>query len=130
MLDACNLVRHGGEVVLVGVPWRKLADISAHEILRAVFFNYVNLRSGWEWELPILSRAFVWEELLEGYNNASHDIMGGFERALEWLRRGHVQVDGLVRTASPAEPASLYDAIGKREIAEPLIVLDWLNSGL
>ncbi len=129
VLDACKLVRHGGEVVLVGVPWRKLTDLSAHDMLHAVFFNFVHLRSGWEWELPILSRAFVWEELLEGYNNASHDILGGFERALEWIRRGLVQVDGLVAVRSPATPADLYAEIASRSLEEPFIVLDWSRVG-
>lgn len=127
VLDACNMVRHGGEVVLVGVPWRKLTEISGHEILHAVFFNFVHLRSGWEWELPIRSRAFVWEELLEGYNNVSHDVIGGFERALDWLRKGLVQVEGLVTTRSPADPATLYREIAGRSVKEPFIVLDWMG---
>jgi len=125
VLDACNLVRQGGEVVLVGVPWRKLTSITAHDVLKAVFFNYVHLRSGWEWELPVLSRGFVWEELLEGYNNASQNIFGGFGKALNWLDRGLVKVDGLVATRVPDDPADLYAAIAARRIREPLIVLDW-----
>jgi len=125
VLDACNLVRQGGEVVLVGVPWRKLTQITAHDVLRAIFFNYVHLRSGWEWELPILSRGFVWEELLEGYNNSSQSIFGGFRKALNWLERGLVNVEGLVVSRSPADPAGLYSDIAAYRIREPLIVLDW-----
>jgi threonine dehydrogenase-like Zn-dependent dehydrogenase len=66
VLDACNIVRPQGEVVLVGVPWVPKTSLLAHDILRAVFFNYVILRSGWEWSLPLHERNFIWEELYEG----------------------------------------------------------------
>ncbi|WP_198937945.1 hypothetical protein, partial [Pelomonas sp. KK5] len=125
VLDGCQLVRKQGEVVLVGVPWKKLAEIDAHALLRAVFFNFVTLRSGWEWEIPLHGRGFVWEELLEGYNNAPHSSFSGFERALAWLAEGRIRLPGLVHTAHPAEPARLYADIAARRIAEPFIVLDW-----
>ena len=125
VLDACNMVAQGGEVVLVGVPWRRHTDLSAHEIMHSVFFNFVQLRSGWEWALPIRSRGFVWEELLEGYNNASHSIFSGFERALKWLAEGRLNFAQFRCLVKPDDPASLYEAIGKRAIEEPFIVLDW-----
>lgn len=125
VLAGCGMVRRGGEVVLVGVPWRKLTDHSAHDVMRAVFFNLITLRSGWEWELPITGRGFVWEEVLEGYNNAPHSIFGGFAKALAWLAEGRIPLEGLVHHASPADPAKLYADIAGRTIAEPFIVLDW-----
>ena len=51
-LDGCKVVKKKGEIALVGAPWTQKADIQAHEFLREIFFNYVILRSGWEWELP------------------------------------------------------------------------------
>jgi threonine dehydrogenase-like Zn-dependent dehydrogenase len=125
VLEGCQMVRRGGEVVLVGVPWRPLTDLSAHHLLSAVFFNHVTLRSGWEWELPIHAHDFQWDELLEGYNNAAHSIFGGFARALEWLAEGRFRLDGMTHVASPADPARTYAAIMARQIAEPFIVLDW-----
>ena len=125
VLDSCNIVRQLGEVVLIGVPWRKLTDIDAHDILSAVFFNMINLRSGWEWEIPVLSRGFAWEEVLEGYNNASHSTFGGFERALHWLSEGRINVEGLVAMVSPEDPAQVYDDVISRTIAEPFIIYDW-----
>ncbi|NUS69028.1 MAG: zinc-binding dehydrogenase, partial [Ensifer adhaerens] len=125
VIDACRLVRKLGEVVMVGVPWRQATEISAHELLRAVFFNLVTLRSGWEWEFPILGRDFVWEELLEGYNNAPHSILGGFLRALEWLSEGLIEVEGLICHVTPDDPASLYSDISRRVIEQPFIVIDW-----
>lgn len=125
VLAGCQMLRRGGEAVLVGVPWRKLTDHSAHEVMRAVFFNLITLRSGWEWELPILGRDFLWEELLEGYNNAPHSILGGFARALDWLAEGRIPLEGLMHRASPGDPAQLYADIAARKIAAPFIVLDW-----
>lgn len=124
-LDGCKIVRRMGEVVLVGVPWRKLSDHTAHDVTHAVFFNHATLRSGWEWELPIHGRSFLWEELLEGYNNAPHSIFGGFERSLQWLAEGQIPLDGLILRAIPHDPAALYSAIMARQITEPFIVLDW-----
>lgn len=125
VLDACRIVRQGGEVVLVGVPWRQLTNIAAHDVLREVFFGFVHLRSGWEWEVPIHGRDFVWEELLEGYNNAPQSIFSGFGKALRWLEEGRVNVSDLVTTRPAGDPASLYHSIAERQIEEPLIVLDW-----
>lgn len=125
VLLGCAMLRRGGEIVLVGVPWRKLSDASAHDVMRAVFFNLITLRSGWEWELPIYERGFIWEELLEGYNNATHSIFGGFSKALSWLADGKIPLNGLVHHASPLDPSALYEKIASRQIAEPFIVLDW-----
>ncbi|RVJ74951.1 MULTISPECIES: hypothetical protein [Sinorhizobium] len=128
VLKGCRIVRRMGEVVLVGVPWRKYTDLTAHDVLNPVFFNHVTLRSGWEWELPMHGRSFQWEELLGGYNNALHSIFSGFSRALEWLTEGKIPLDGLVRSTSPDNPERLYADIMARHIDEPFIVLDW--SGL
>ena len=124
-LEGCRIVQRMGEVVLVGVPWRKLSDHSAHDVTQAVFFNHVLLRSGWEWELPMHGRSFQWEELLEGYNNAPHSIFGGFERAMRWLAEGRVPLAGLVHRATPDDPAALYSSIQARKISEPFILIDW-----
>jgi threonine dehydrogenase-like Zn-dependent dehydrogenase len=124
-LEACQVVRKRGEVVLVGVPWKANTGILAHEILHAVFFNFVVLRSGWEWDVPILARSFVWEELYEGYNNAPHSTYTGLAKALKWLSEGRIPVDGLVRSLSPSDPSTLYNALLNREIDETFVVLDW-----
>lgn len=127
VLDGCKIVRKRGEVVLVGVPWKPCAQISAHEILNAVFFNFVTLRSGWEWEIPVLSRDFVWEELLAGYNNAPHSNFSGFALAMRWLAERRICLNGLMARVSPQDPAQVYADIDSRTIAEPFIIYDWEN---
>lgn len=125
VLEGCRIIRRMGEVVLVGVPWRKHTDLTAHDVLNAVFFNHVTLRSGWEWELPMHARSFLWAELLEGYNNAPHSIFSGLSRALDWLAEDKIPLHGLVHHAKPDDPATLYGDIMARHIVEPFIVLDW-----
>jgi len=128
VLDACNVVRKRGEVVLVGVPWKAHTSILAHDVLRPVFFNFVVLRSGWEWEVPITNRDFVWEELYEGYNNAPHTTMSGLDKALRWLDQGHVKTDGLIRKLSPSDPQGVYGSILDGKVEEPFVVFDWANA--
>lgn len=125
VLDGCRIVRPHGEVVLVGVPWRRLTEIHAHDILHAVFNNFVHLRSGWEWEVPILARAFKWEELLEGYNNTPQSVFSGFEKILAWLADDRIHAAGLIRRISPANPAAAYETLKARGFEEPFIVFDW-----
>jgi threonine dehydrogenase-like Zn-dependent dehydrogenase len=125
VLDGCKVVRKKGEVVLVGVPWKAHTQILAHEILNAIFFKFAVVRSGWEWEVPIRGRDFVWEELYQGYNNAPHSTMSGLKLALDWLAAGKIPLAGLVTTRKVVDPQTIYDALMAKKIAEPFVVLDW-----
>lgn len=125
VLDGCRIVRQNGEVVLVGVPWRRQTDLSAHDLLSAVFNGFVELRSGWEWAFPLVSRSFRWEELLEGYNNSSQSIMSGFRKAMKWLAEDRIPLEGMVRVETPGDPAKVYRALLQRSVNEPFVVLDW-----
>ena len=127
VLDGCKVVRKMGEVVLVGVPWKAHTQILAHEILHAIFFKFAVVRSGWEWEVPILSQGFVWEELYRGYNNAPHSTMSGLRLALDWLAADKVPLAGLVTTQKVVNPQTNYDALIAKKIAEPFVVLDWMD---
>jgi threonine dehydrogenase-like Zn-dependent dehydrogenase len=125
VLDGCRMVRQNGEVVLVGVPWRRQTDLSAHELLNAVFNGFVELRSGWEWAFPLVSRSFKWEELLGGYNNSAQSIMAGFRKAMKWLMEDRIPLAGMVRVESPEAPEKVYRELLARSIDEPFVVFDW-----
>lgn len=125
VLDGCRIVRPHGEVVLVGVPWRRLTEHHAHDVLHAVFNNFVHLRSGWEWEVPILARSFKWEQLLEGYNNQPQSVFSGFAKILQWLAEGRVRTEGLIRRLSPNEPATVYADLKGRRFDEPFGIFVW-----
>jgi threonine dehydrogenase-like Zn-dependent dehydrogenase len=114
VLDGCKMVRKGGEVVLVGVPWKKLTEVTAHELLHAVFHKYVVLRSGWEWELPGSSADF-----------RPHSIMSSCNLAAKWLKEGRVNVDGLVEMSDPMGAQCLYQDLLNRRASGLFQVFDW-----
>jgi threonine dehydrogenase-like Zn-dependent dehydrogenase len=113
-LDACRVVRQRGEVVLTGVPWLRKTDLFAHELLSEVFFRYVVLRSGWEWEIPGRDTPFR-----EG------SIWGNLAAALEWLAAGKVRVDGLHEKRSPREAAEVYRELAAGRSAKLSVLFDW-----
>lgn len=116
-LDALNVVRKRGEVVQVAAPWQPFTDISAHEIQRAIFFNYPVVRSGWEWELPRTPAEFrsgsIWENL---------------RGALAWLADGSIDVGGLYRMADPQDAQQVYQTFLAREESSLAVLFDWTRS--
>lgn len=99
VLDACRAVRPRGEVVLIGVPWARTADVQAFDLLHAVFHKYAVVRSGWEWELPRHPGHFQ-----------PHSIWGNFATALTWLAEGRVFPTG-VHTSTGTDPAAAADML-------------------
>ncbi|MDA0322989.1 MAG: zinc-binding alcohol dehydrogenase [Verrucomicrobia bacterium] len=114
VLDACRVVRKRGEVVLVGVPWRRQTNASAHDVLSLVFHKYVVLRSGWEWELPHHAADF-----------APHSIHSGFDKALRWLAAGHISIDNMITKANPLAPQNVYQDLLHRRTKGLFSVFDW-----
>ncbi|CAN5451317.1 zinc-binding dehydrogenase [soil metagenome] len=113
-LDGCRMIKKGGEVVLVGTPWRKQTEISAWEITQAVFYKFAQLRSGWEYELPDLATEF-----------RRGSIMENFASALKWLANGKVKVDGLYHKVSPADPQKAYQDLLHNRAPSLVTLFDW-----
>ncbi len=114
VLDACSSVRKGGEVVLVGVPWKKRTDLAAFDLLHAVFHRYVILRSGWEWEVPLLPTDFK-----------QNSIYGNIAAALRWIGTGRVRMDGLYRLEPPERAAEAFSSLAAGTCDRLGIVFDW-----
>lgn len=115
-VDACKLVRKRGEVVLVGVPWRRRTEVYAFEILHAVFHRYAVLRSGWEWELPINPTEFK-----------VGSVMGDLSGAVQWLAQGRVKAEGMYKLAQPGDCQNVYqDLLHQRGSLS--VVFDWSTS--
>lgn len=112
VLDASKLIKKGGELVLVGVPWKKRTDLPAFDLLHAIFHRYVTVRSGWEWELPLHPTTFGTGSILEN-----------FETALRWLHQGRVKVEGLYEVRPPEEAQIAYQRLLKQEAMG--VVFDW-----
>jgi threonine dehydrogenase-like Zn-dependent dehydrogenase len=114
VLDACKIVRKRGEVVMVGVPWKRMMDMQAHDLLHAIFHKYAVLRSGWEWEVPYQATDFVMGSLF-----------GQYAGALRWLCEGRVKVDGLYTKVSPRDCQQAYQALLHKTAEKLAIVFDW-----
>jgi threonine dehydrogenase-like Zn-dependent dehydrogenase len=113
-LDACRAVGRGGEVVLVGVPWKKQTELSAHAVFHEVFHRYVTLRSGWEWELPLHAEKFV-----------GPSTFGNFAGALAWLADKRIDVSGLYEAVSPVDAQRVYQDLLHQRASRLAVVFDW-----
>lgn len=113
-LDACKLVKRRGEVVLIGVPWRRRTDLSAHELLNAIFHRYAVVRSGWEWEVPRTSTDF-----------RTGSINENLGAALQWLHDRRVQVAGNYAIYDPRDCQEAYQALLNAREKSLAIVFDW-----
>jgi threonine dehydrogenase-like Zn-dependent dehydrogenase len=118
VLDACAMVRKRGEVVLVGVPWTRKTDLSAHELLDIVFHKYAVLRSGWEWELPLHATDF-----------RVGSIYGNLAGAMQWLADDRLAVDGLYTCTSPSDAQQAYQALLHNKAPRLGIMFDWATTG-
>lgn len=116
VLDAIRLVCKRGEVVLVGVPWKKNCDATAFDITYEVFHRYVVLRSGWEHELPRLQSDFH-----------PHSIIGGYSTIMQWLAENKFRVEGLSAIHSPQDAQQVYQNILHRRNTALFEIFDWQN---
>ena len=116
VLDGARVVRKGGEVVLVGIPWKRCTDLTAHELLDVVFHNYVVLRSGWEWELPYQSSDF-----------RPHSIYSDYRLALRWLAENRIPSQGSITLHRPEEAQDVYQGLLHGKAKGLFQVFDWRN---
>jgi len=114
VLAACRSVRRGGEVVLIGTPWVRRTDLTAHELLHEVFHRYVHLRSGWEWEVPLQPVPF-----------RHNSIYGQLAGALRWLAQGRIVVEGMYAHYAPSQAQAVYQALLARSNDRLLAMFDW-----
>jgi threonine dehydrogenase-like Zn-dependent dehydrogenase len=114
VLEGCWVVCKRGEVVLIGVPWRRYTDRTAYELAHAIFHRYVVVRSGWEWELPLHAEEF-----------RTNSIFGNHEAALWWLAQGKISVKGLYSAASPQDCQQVYQSLLHGEWHTLTAVFDW-----
>jgi len=108
------MLRKRGELVLIGTPWQRRTERYAQELLSLVFFNYVTLRSGWEWEVPHHPTDF-----------RPGSLSANYTAALRWLAEGRVLVDGLYTLASPREAQQVYQDILHQRSPALATVFDW-----
>lgn len=114
VLDACKSVKKRGEVALIGAPWKRQTEISAHDLMHTIFHRYVVLRSGWEWELPLFETEFK-----------TNSIYGNYVAAMRWLEQGFMTVEGLYELCRPADAQKVYQDLLYHRLARLAAVFDW-----
>jgi NADPH:quinone reductase-like Zn-dependent oxidoreductase len=114
VLDGCNIVKKGGEVILVGVPMVRRSEIYAQEILNKVFRNSLILRSGLEWQVP-----------RHEVDYRQNSLFGQMEAALKWLAMGSIIVEGLCDMTSPEKAQSIYQDVLHKRMKRLSAVFDW-----
>lgn len=109
-------LRRGGELFLIGVPWRKTTNTDGHSLLLQIFYGFLRVHSGWEWSLPRRSGEFLPD---------SH--YRSLEKSLQWIAEGKLSVEGIGVTRDPADCARVYRDIGDDVVLEQAscVLFDW-----
>jgi len=109
------LAATGAEIVLVGVPWKSSAALSASELLQAVFTKYLQIRGGWEWEIPTLPAPF-----------ARGSVLQNMQHAMRLLERGQIQAEPLrSHLVPPSEAEAVYNGLLEDKETYHSAVFDW-----
>ncbi len=113
-VDGCQVLQQYGELSQIGAPWAQRNNATAHELLRLIFFNYLTVRSGWEWQLPNHRTAFRRASIFENY-----------AAGLQWLHDERVKVDGLYELINPQQAQQAYQDIYHRRLTCLAPMFDW-----
>lgn len=114
VVEVAKLLRHGGELSLVGVPWKKTSDRPAFDLLHAIFHQMISVRSGWEHELSVGRPHFHGPSRVDA-----------FETAMRLMAEGRIPLDGMTRLNPAAEARTVYAELMAGEREELFQLLDW-----
>ncbi|MCX6046128.1 MAG: dehydrogenase [Chloroflexi bacterium] len=113
-LDGCKALKKDGEMSQVAAPWSRRTEIYAQELLRLVFFNYLTVRSGWEWKLPLHPTPFQ-----------TNSIWGNFAAAMDWLATKRVVVADLYELVDPHNAQQVFQDLLHQRTESLAQVFDW-----
>jgi Zn-dependent alcohol dehydrogenases len=107
-------IRQGGELSLVGVPWRRTSEAYAYDLLKEIFCSYIHIYSGWEWSIPLHSGRF----------NPNSNFRS-FETALNWIADDVIHTDGIYKLVEPEDCGTIYPAIASGTFDSTCAIFDW-----
>ena len=113
-VDGCAVLQPYGELSQIGAPWAQRNEATAHELLRLIFFNYLTVRSGWEWQLPNHPTNF-----------RRGSIFANYAAGLQWLHDERVKVDGVYELMNPQQAQQAYQDILHRRLTSLAPMFDW-----
>jgi threonine dehydrogenase-like Zn-dependent dehydrogenase len=101
---------------MIGAPWGGVANsVPSSELTRLIFFRFLRLRSGSEWEIPRQP-----EPLAIGSNHQNSVT------ALGWLATGRLQVDPIItHRIQPEEAPAAYKGLAERPNDYLGVIIDW-----
>lgn len=100
--SAVQLASDHGEIVMVGAPWRgEENSVPSSRLTRDIFFRFLRLRSGSEWEIPRQVDRYV-----------PHSILANVKTGLRWISEDRIRVGHLItHRIDPNEIQSAYDGL-------------------
>lgn len=115
-MTGVKLTQRHGELSLVGSQWgvgTQTSDLL--RVLGTIFERYIHIRSGWEWQLPILPTSF-------GPSSLAHNATS----ILNWLQTGQLRVQPmLTHHVKPESAATVYGEMVANKDQYLGVVFDW-----
>lgn len=123
VLDGLNIARKGGEISVIGVPWKKNTELSAHEILNKIFYNFIKVYSGWEHQVPL--REYEPHPVLKAdyYNGISG--VTNYKKAMELLNEKRLSLKGQYEIRPFEDGQAIYDDIYNKVSKAVSTVISW-----
>lgn len=118
LVSGIGLAQNGGEIVMIGAPWGgEENSVPSSRLTRDLFFRFLRLRSGSEWEIP-----------RQPQPPQADSIHANVETGLAWLAEGRLQVAPLItHQVPPAEIQAAYEGLLKRKDEYLGVILRWTN---
>lgn len=115
-MTGVKLVQRHGELSLVGSQWGVgTQNTDALRFLGTIFEQYVHIRSGWEWQLPILPNSTSVSSLVHN----AQSILG-------WLDSGRLQVEPMLsHLVRPEEANTVYGEMVANKDRYLGVVFNW-----
>lgn len=115
-MTGIKLTQRHGELSLVGSQWGVgTQNTDALRLLGTIFERYIHIRSGWEWQLPILPTSF-------GPSSLVHNA----ESILGWLSEGCLSVVPMLsHRVVPSEANEVYSTMVQNKDSYLGVVFDW-----
>lgn len=115
-MTGVKLTQRHGELSLVGSQWGEgRQNTDALRFLGTIFERYIHIRSGWEWQLPILPTTF-------GPSSLVHNA----ESILNWLSEGRIIVGPMLsHHVAPSTCDTVYSEMVGNKDQYLGVVFDW-----
>jgi 2-desacetyl-2-hydroxyethyl bacteriochlorophyllide A dehydrogenase len=117
-MTGIKLTQRHGELSLVGSQWgtgTQTADTL--RLLGTIFEHYIHIRSGWEWQLPILATTF-------GPSSLEHNARS----ILGWIDDGRLVVEPmLTHRVSPDDAQNAYAQMVTNKDTYLGVIFEWSN---